>query len=105
VRAVSPAAAALPWDDEGFAWIELTLDQGRSHGLIVGASFDTVDDSVTGEGRVLAVTSDQSTLLWRLQRYGEDMEVSSPVAGTALVTPAWRRAASDTFKLPGSIQQ
>ncbi len=98
VRAqVATAPVAPAFDDEGYAWIVLRIDQGAAHGLAVGDRLFAEDYAFDGEGRVSAVRARDADVLWRIVRYMPEMEVSAPVIGTALVTPAWRRAAFDLF--------
>jgi hypothetical protein len=116
-RALSPGACALDfsaavrgevtalllptqgpsWDGEGYAWFELMLDQGAAQGLVVGDALHGEDYGIDGEGRVLSVESGSSKVLWRVIRYDESHVPAWPRAGAALVTPAWRRAAWETF--------
>jgi hypothetical protein len=93
--AAPPKAAA--WDEDGFAFVELTIDQGSRHGLMAGDAFGAEIDEVRGEGRVQRVEAERATVLWRVQRYGEDDEIRWPSVGDALVTPAWQREAWDAF--------
>lgn len=93
--ATPPKAAA--WDEDGFAFIELAIDQGSRHGLMAGDDFGAEIDDVRGEGRVERVEPDRATVLWRAQRYDEDDEIRWPAVGDALVTPAWQREAWDAF--------
>lgn len=92
----------LVWDADGFAWVELTLDQGSAQGLAVGDQLQGEEYSLDGEGRVRSVSSDRAVVLWRVQRYDEEQAVDLPKAGVALVTPAWRRAEWDVFGARGA---
>lgn len=97
VLRVATEPADLAWDDEGFAFVELELDQGRAQDLAVGDELHGEDYELDGEGRVRSVQPDRSTVLWRIQRYHEGQELNLPTAGAALITPAWRRAEWDVF--------
>jgi hypothetical protein len=97
VTGVSQPRERLFWDKEGYAWFELTIDQGSAHGLMLGDDFSGDADELDGEGKVIAVQPDRATVLWRMQRYDEEQELQFPVLDTALVTPAWKRAEWDTF--------
>jgi hypothetical protein len=79
------------------AYVELDIDLGAQHGLLVGDRFTAEDDAVEGEGRVERIQGDRATVLWRTVRYDEDEEVRWPAPGDAVVTPAWEREAEDAF--------
>jgi hypothetical protein len=97
VETVATPAERVRWDDEGYAWFELRLDQGAAQGLAAGDRLHAEDDEIDGEGRVLSVASRHATVQWRAQRYSAEMPVRLPAAGDALVTPAWQRAEWDVF--------
>jgi hypothetical protein len=102
VQAVATAAADLDWSDDGYAWFELTLDQGAGQGLTPGDVLYPEDHAVEGEGRVLQVRDKSTIVLWRAMRYDESVAPQLPSIDTALVTPAWRRAEYDVFgSVPG----
>jgi len=88
---------SLDFDGDGYAWLELRIDQGASQGLAKGDRFYAEQSSLNGEGRVSAVESQQSTVLWRLHRYYDEMALELPQTGAALVTSAWRRFEMDLF--------
>lgn len=89
---------AIEWDADGFAFLRLRIDQGRSQGLMKGDQLNAEDYAFgPGEGRVESVDAQEAIVLWRLQRFHPSMEVEPPVVGLSLVTPAWRRASYDTF--------
>lgn len=91
-------ADAIDWDADGFAFLRLRIDQGRSQGLMKGDELSAEDYSFgPGEGRVESVDAQEAVVLWRLQRFHPSMEVDPPKVGLSLVTPAWRRASYDTF--------
>jgi hypothetical protein len=96
LAAATPAADAA-WDADGFAFAEMTIDQGRRHGLLAGDRFSAEAEEIDGEGRVARVEAERAVVLWRVQRYDERQDVRWPVAGDALVTPAWQREAWDAF--------
>lgn len=79
---------------------ELDIDLGKQHGLMVGDRFTAEADGLEGEGRVERMQGDRATVLWRVMRADEDDAVRWPAPGDALVTPAWKRAAEDTFGSP-----
>jgi len=88
----------IEWDADGFGFVRLRIDQGRSQGLIPGDRLSPEDYSLArGEGRVESVDSQQAVVLWRMQRFSATMSVEPPVAGVSLVTPAWRREAYSGF--------
>ena len=101
VLAVAQAKASLAWDDEGFAWVAMTVDQGTRHGLAAGDKLQGEIDELDGEGLVTAVEPERAEVLWRLQRYDEEQPVRLPAVGEALVTLAWKRAEWDTFGSAG----
>jgi hypothetical protein len=105
VRSVATPPELLVWDEEGFAWFELVLDQGAAQGLIAGDRLYPDDESAEGEGRVLHAGSGQATVLWRVQRWHEEMKVRLPAVGHALVTPAWQRAEWDVFGAADQARQ
>lgn len=105
VSAPVPATDAIDWDAEGFAWIELAFDQGGVHGLSLGDRLYAEDDEIDGEGRVIVVESSQSRVLWRVQRYDEEQEITLPQQDSKLVTPAWRRAERDVFGMTPGLQK
>ena len=94
---LTAAPGELDWDEEGFAFFEASLDQGRAHGLSVGDTLYAEDDEIDGEGRVIRAESERSVVLWRLMRYSESQEITPPRRESKLVTPAWRRAERDVF--------
>jgi hypothetical protein len=102
ITAVSSSPGALRFDADGFAWLELTIDQGSAHGLAIGDALSVEDEYGFGEGRVKAVQSQQATVLWRVQRYFEEQELDLPAAGRWVVTPAWQRHAYEMFGAPPS---
>lgn len=98
VRAKVQATPAEPvFDEEGYAWIVLQIDQGAAHGLAAGDRLYAEDYAFDGEGRVATVRPNEAEVLWRIVRYMPEMKMTPPTVGTALVTPAWRRAAFDLF--------
>lgn len=100
ITAVIAPKGGPQFDDDGFAYIELDLDQGSAEGLAVGDElyFDQNDkEDLWGEGRVRRVTATSSRVLWRSQRWHESQEVEWPAQGQHLVTPAWRRYESEVF--------
>ena len=102
VLSVRTPADKLEWDEEGYAWFELSLDQGRMQGLSVGDKLYAEDDEIDGEGRVVSTDSERSVVLWRVQRYGEVQGIRLPRRDSKLVTSAWKRAEWDVFRdVPG----
>ena len=97
VLSVALAKERLAWDDEGFAWVAMSIDQGARHGLAAGDKLQGEIDELDGEGLVTAVQPERAEVLWRVQRYSEDQPVRLPAVGEALVTNAWKRAEWDTF--------
>lgn len=97
VATVATPAELVQWDEEGYAWFELQLDQGAAQGLAVGDRLHAENDETDGEGRVLSVASRHATVQWRAQRYSKTAKLQLPAAGDALVTPAWQRAEWDVF--------
>jgi hypothetical protein len=97
VLAVATPPKGVAWDKDGFAFVEMTIDQGSRHGLLAGDRFGAEIDEVDGEGRVQRIEPERAVVLWRVQRYDEDEGIHWPAVGDALVTPAWQRAADDTF--------
>jgi hypothetical protein len=83
--------------EAGFAWAELSLDQGAAQGLAVGDVLLAESDDIEGEGRVYRVESHRSDVLWRMHRFDESHQPQAPGKGSALVTPAWRRVEQDVF--------
>lgn len=98
-------ADQLDWDEEGFAFFELTIDRGSHDGLALGDvfRFDPEDGWCNCEGQVRAVAAKSATVLFRLHRYGADHEVPTPGAGDMLVTPAWR-SAYGAFNAPDAAE-
>jgi hypothetical protein len=97
VTAVATPPELVAWDEDGFAFFELDLDQGAAQGLMAGDRLAAEDRDVDGEGRVLEAASGKANVLWRVRRYHESMPVRLPAAGDVLVTPAWQRAQWDVF--------
>jgi hypothetical protein len=97
VLSVASAPKQAVWDKDGFAFVAMTIDQGARHGLMAGDTLGAELDDIDGAGRVEKAEAERATVLWRVQRYGEDDEIRWPAAGDALVTPAWQREAWDAF--------
>jgi hypothetical protein len=96
VRSTPPLEEAT-WDEYGYAFVTLTLDQGSADGVMAGDRFNAERDELDGEGRVRGVSAHESQVTWRLQRYDAEQPIKAPLPGDTLVTPAWQRAAEDAF--------
>jgi hypothetical protein len=97
VLSARPAPEALEYDDDGFAWLSIEIDQGAGEGLAAGDVMHHESRYDAGEGQVRSVGPGRATLLWRVHRYHEEAPPAAPVAGDALVTPAWKRYAFELF--------
>ena len=115
---VSAPADGVTLDADGYAYLDLEVDQGRGEGLAVGDRLYLEQDAdsearIAGEGRVRQVGADSTRVLWRTYRWlgawEEDEDAGEgaapvkversalPAVGQHLVTPAWRRVESDLF--------
>ncbi len=100
ITAVIAPEGGPEFDADGYAYIELELDQGSAEGLAVGDElyFDrNENEDIWGEGRVRRVDAASSRVLWRGRRWHESREVEWPARGQHLVTPAWQRYESEVF--------
>lgn len=118
ITVVSAPADGVTLDADGYAYLDLEVDQGRGEGLAVGDRLYLEQDAdsearIAGEGRVRQVGADSTRVLWRTYRWlgawEEDEDAGEgaapvkversalPAVGQHLVTPAWRRVESDLF--------
>lgn len=100
VTAVASATEEIVWDEDGFAFVDIVVDQGARAGLAPGDSLDLEQGGAFAEGRVRSTTSDSAHVTWRMQRFFEADAVPLPAVGDALVTPAWRAVEQELFGSP-----
>lgn len=95
-----PSVETLHWDDDGYAFMQASIDIGARDGLAVGDHLSSDDTAIFVEGRVTAVAADHADVLLRLYRRswrgdpGEQPSAASdvPGIGSRLATPAWFEA-------------
>lgn len=117
VTAVDAPEGGVQRDADGYAYVELEIDQGAHHGLALEDAFEFDGDAVEGEGRVRRLGETDATVLWRTERdwatvfadlqddednvsEEEDVEPAPlvlPQAGQHLATPSWKAAERDVF--------
>ncbi len=97
ITAITPSLDAAVFDDDGFTWMQVDIDQGAVHGLLVGDVLRLEGADWSGEGRVRALDRKSARLLWRFQRIDGLDQQTAPDVGAAVVSPAWQRVEADMF--------
>lgn len=68
ITAVATPEGGVKRDEDGFAYVELEIDQGAHHGLALEDVFRFEGQGVSGEGRVRRLGETTATVLWRAER-------------------------------------
>lgn len=67
ITAVREPAGGAKRDADGYAFVELDIDQGAYHGLALEDAFNLEGGGIEGEGRVRKLGDTTATVLWRAE--------------------------------------